>query len=326
MSWLYLPGGAEVSLQQSGSSAGGTSATSKKTRTAKKSSKRVSKTAGSTTRRSGMTPELSMVCPGVESWIASLRASHASPSVEQENSQEKTTPEIFGRTPFALLEKSSPNGVYWKMSQGSLPFLISDEYSATWPRAALMLRGIAFQLLPLVRLTRGTDYGLLPTPVAGPFGSNTYMRARGQTAKSRILTWPTLRAKESGAWQWNGSRTKKTLALAGVVKMWPTPTSSDHKGANKNPSAGRKASDHNLPTMVAKYPTPTTKDNRNTSQASKEKYRAGPTLGEFVGGTLNPAWNEWLMGWPVGWSALEPLEMDKFQKWLRLHGVYLARD
>lgn len=28
---------------------------------------------------------------------------------------------------------------------------------------------------------------------------------------------------------------------------------------------------------------------------------------------------EWLMGWPIGWSNLEPLEMAKFQEWLESH-------
>jgi len=29
------------------------------------------------------------------------------------------------------------------------------------------------------------------------------------------------------------------------------------------------------------------------------------------GGPLNPMWVEWLMGWPLGWTDLKPLEMDK---------------
>jgi len=29
------------------------------------------------------------------------------------------------------------------------------------------------------------------------------------------------------------------------------------------------------------------------------------------GGHLNPMWVEWLMGWPLGWTDLKPLEMDK---------------
>jgi hypothetical protein len=35
---------------------------------------------------------------------------------------------------------------------------------------------------------------------------------------------------------------------------------------------------------------------------------------------LNPTWVEWLMGWPLEWTGLRPLEMDKFQQWLLSHG------
>jgi hypothetical protein len=47
-------------------------------------------------------------------------------------------------------------------------------------------------------------------------------------------------------------------------------------------------------------------------------------LSETLGGQLNPTWVEWLMGWPIGWTDLKPLEMDKFQQWLRSHGEFLA--
>jgi hypothetical protein len=30
-----------------------------------------------------------------------------------------------------------------------------------------------------------------------------------------------------------------------------------------------------------------------------------------IGGKLNPMWVEWLMGWPLAWTDLKPLEMDK---------------
>jgi hypothetical protein len=39
------------------------------------------------------------------------------------------------------------------------------------------------------------------------------------------------------------------------------------------------------------------------------------------GGKLNPDWVEWLMGWPLGWTGLQPLEMGKFRRWLDLHGM-----
>jgi hypothetical protein len=35
---------------------------------------------------------------------------------------------------------------------------------------------------------------------------------------------------------------------------------------------------------------------------------------------LNPQLCEWLMDWPLEWTDLKPLEMDKFQLWLQQHG------
>jgi hypothetical protein len=39
-------------------------------------------------------------------------------------------------------------------------------------------------------------------------------------------------------------------------------------------------------------------------------------------GQLNPEWIEWFMGWPMGWTELEPLGTDKFQEWQQLHGLF----
>jgi len=39
-------------------------------------------------------------------------------------------------------------------------------------------------------------------------------------------------------------------------------------------------------------------------------------------GHLNPEWLEWFMGWPMGWTGLEPLGTDKFQSWLQQHGEF----
>jgi len=39
---------------------------------------------------------------------------------------------------------------------------------------------------------------------------------------------------------------------------------------------------------------------------------------QLVGNWLNPTFAERLMGWPIGWTDLRPLEMDKFRRWLEL--------
>jgi hypothetical protein len=37
---------------------------------------------------------------------------------------------------------------------------------------------------------------------------------------------------------------------------------------------------------------------------------------------MNPDWVEWLMGWPIGWTALQPLAMDRFLEWQQQHGGF----
>jgi len=281
MSWLYMPVGEADSLQPSGFSDGGTSAMSKKTRTAKKSSGRGSKMAGSTIARSGTMSGPLMDDAGVESFILSLADSRASHSAAPAKDLVSEMIETFGRTPFALLEKLSPNGAYWKTSQGSFPLITSDKFSGTWPRAALMSHGIAFRLPPSERLTREIGYGLLPTPAAGEWGSNTSMRRRGTTVRERILFWPTP-VVSRGAYSYSSGKVR--LKLEGAVRMFPTPNATDWK-------------------------------NRNTSNRKSE-------LSKEIGGSLNPMWVEWLMGWPIGWTDLEPLETDKFRQWLLGHGIY----
>lgn len=37
-------------------------------------------------------------------------------------------------------------------------------------------------------------------------------------------------------------------------------------------------------------------------------------------GWANPRFSELMMGWPIGWTDLQPLERDKYQQWLEQHG------
>lgn len=57
------------------------------------------------------------------------------------------------------------------------------------------------------------------------------------------------------------------------------------------------------------------------TSANMEKWAASST-GEASSGLLNPDWVEWLMGWPVGWTASKPLAMDRCRMWRGSHGKY----
>jgi hypothetical protein len=69
------------------------------------------------------------------------------------------------------------------------------------------------------------------------------------------------------------------------------------------------------------WPTPTAHNAKETN-APSESQRNTPTLAAQAGGTLNPTWVEWLMGWPLGWTDLKRLEMDKYQLWQQQHGGF----
>lgn len=58
-------------------------------------------------------------------------------------------------------------------------------------------------------------------------------------------------------------------------------------------------------------PTPTAHNAKEAAHPSEYK-RNCPTLATHAGGPLNPQWTEWLMGWPIGWTDLKPLETAKF--------------
>lgn len=62
--------------------------------------------------------------------------------------------------------------------------------------------------------------------------------------------------------------------------------------------------------------TPTTM--ANYSAPSMQKHECCRNF-VIVFGKPTPTNQEWMMGWPTGWTDLKPLEMDKYQLWLLQH-------
>lgn len=109
--------------------------------------------------------------------------------------------------------------------------------------------------------------------------------------------------------------------------LWPTPTVC----GNYNRKWASATSGDGLATAVRMWPTPTRRDYRSDSctpgvKAIRDAHTRGKTLPWEVGGLLNPTWVEWLMGWPLGWTDLKPLEMARFRQWLLEHSPSYRRD
>jgi hypothetical protein len=106
--------------------------------------------------------------------------------------------------------------------------------------------------------------------------------------------------------------------------FWPTPCRADGMGGPGN--SGRDGG-MNLRTAVASIPTPKSRGWKGQTQRgiygpmdSVANLDRGD--GKPIGGSLNPDWVEWLMGWPIGQTALKPLETGKFRQWWHSHGGF----
>ena len=114
--------------------------------------------------------------------------------------------------------------------------------------------------------------------------------------------------------------------------MWPTPDANmAARGTQENWTKTRPSGHQAQYTInqavrdsMKMWPTPTANEDACGKPSGKMQKMLGnhPEVRNQGTGTLNPTWVEWLMGWPLGWTDLKPLEMDKFQKWLELHGRY----
>lgn len=85
---------------------------------------------------------------------------------------------------------------------------------------------------------------------------------------------------------------------------WRSPTSRDWKNA-RHPKECNKNGGY-----------------RQTGLNDQLCNKNGSTVAER-NGQVTPEFCEWLMGFPIGWTESAPLEMPKFHKWLRSHGVCL---
>ena len=106
--------------------------------------------------------------------------------------------------------------------------------------------------------------------------------------------------------------------LSAQVKLCPTPHGFSPDGRTNGPSGNELGRAVNR-AAAEMFPTPTVQDAKNNGGPSQMDRNTKP-LNAVVGGSLNPTWVEWLMGWPLGWTDCAASATGRFQQWLRLHG------
>ena len=112
---------------------------------------------------------------------------------------------------------------------------------------------------------------------------------------------PTTKEKESGLWRTPDAHGGRGPSSEKRMKM---------KLEKKMPISLNDQVAH--PHLV---PTPTARDHKDTGvNMNYEKAKKKGRLAGHAGGSLNPTWVEWLMGYPSGWTDLNHLETVSYHK------------
>jgi len=219
------------------------------------------------------------------SYLAAFRAK-TSPQPEREQESMESGQEC-GEKWQGSFTKYDPDSSSWRTHQCSLLGGL-ELFSETWPRWGLMRDGECWERQMSELPTSETESGFWPTPTA------SMMPCEG-TVRIMRRAWQDGRVSLEEASVIAGRDVRKAQ---GKVPKWPTPDANmGNRGTQENWTPTRKSG------QPAQYPI-------NQALRDAEKKSGRP----------NPVWIEWLMGWPLGWTDLKPLETDKFQKWLDEHG------
>ena len=250
-----------------------------------------------------------------------LEDSPASRSVQPGSAEARAMTATSGQRCAELFRKSGPLGYAVRTCLESSEWR-STMCFLTWKPSDTPHKRLLFRLAPSRPRTKDSGAPLLPTPTAtladhgGPNQRDSSGRPGLQMA---AMMWPTPAARD-----YKGSNSMEHLTresdnrnhrdqLANAVKLWPTPTARSSKGASCTKTRQGGA---DLQTAVL-YPTPTTgaglcggTGNYNQLKALEEAgeitEEEGRSMAAGNGGQLNPDWVEALMGFPPGWTVLEP--------------------
>ncbi|CAJ2720974.1 Uncharacterised protein [Burkholderia pseudomallei] len=294
--------------------------------------------------RFGMTFEILTADLGAElltSWLAAFPAktsAQPAPVMGLTASEADSGPKWLGS--FA---KYDPSASKWKTAQCSL-LGDSDEFSETWPRWGSMRNGECYLRpiqMPLIYGNASGSEVMWPTPtVHGNHNMPGASASSGWGLSSAAKLWPTPTASladKGGRITPRKGHEGVTLIEAVSSRMYPTPCAIDAGSGrvNKSPSPG--AAERPTLAMMARkgmWPTPCASASKGSSPAALKrksgKDRSNDRIDHAVmasdGGQLNPEWVEWLMGWPIGHTALEPLETAKYREWLQQHSPFSSDD
>ena len=264
---------------------------------------------------------------------SSAEGSPASHTVLRENVRRLVMTVISGRSSGESFARLSPGGFWVKTSQDYVQVRLDgslEEYSETWPRWGIMSGGVAGKLPISEHPTIGNGSSLLPT------------------VTTQEVEHPEMKISDTGRRKTKDNQNTHSIGLSDriamlpIINILPTPSvcgNYNRKGASKTSGNGLATAIKILPTVT----TPRPHDNEETAgkflQSQNQKdlttiiaMLPPPCSCDYKGGTkkaveagnpkkkpdcemqtnglkLQPAFAEWMMGVPIGYTDLPHSEM-----------------
>lgn len=322
MSWLYLPEAAEDYLE-AGYLDGARYAMWSGTATRQIFYRPASVTAISKRLQFGTMRVRSMGARGLGRWISSLADSPASRSARRGEDSPSEIRAICGRRQSESFAWYDRDGACWRTYQASLANPIGEPFSQTWPKQGSLRSGVVYQRRPLAPATNGNGCGLWPTPKVSR-GGYTYSKGDHSkptpTLEDAVKIWPTPTVGDATGGRTTSKGKDHPTSLNMAARLWPTPRSTDGtNGGLVTPRKSRNGGNLIEAVSMEMFPSPKARDWRTGDRPENREARhwRTPDLNDVAapGGQLNPDWVEWLMGWPVGWTSLEPLPRESMEAW-----------
>ena len=236
----------------------------------------------------------------------------ANHSQSQEKEEEQMMTDIYGMKLLELSESANQNGSLAKMLRVLLtsPMVKScNRYKKIWKKKISKSNVLLFQLQASVLGIKEKEYGLsdvtYPTPTQDSASERTKKYKQGGTPLPlavRMFPTPTVDCEEGGE---QSKRVEQTKSGAFILRKKNKP----------NNTFGAKLSDAMLYLEKKKIlPTPTARDYKDAGyQPTWKKSRDKSLPREILknnkpGGKLNPNFVEFLMGYPMNWTKVDPTE------------------
>lgn len=210
----------------------------------------------------------------------------------------------------AAISRKRPYGTTCELSQ--LPrseTSISSTAVSHARTSALRAMGQAWRVSEAVWLRRFS--GLPKNSVPHSFSLKTFRQSEPEVLAWLSKHWPASGMTVAGVCYPLSTWERRTKEPVG--SYWPTACANDSKSHRNATVKNRKVAGHSgvtLTDFVTLFPTPSASSyGTNKGGAAGRVGPSRPSLNTLVGGSLNPAWVEWLMGYPNGWTVCEAWAM-----------------